>query len=286
MVQSVGQHVIVALQVLQLIHTHHDQNGGPPELGKDGDAAANADEWGEFLHLPVQKFYDFHKIRDEIVRDTEFYLPGLTKVPVGDQPKDIEKQKQIRDMLMKYISRPACIILAVSPANVDLANSDGSKMARDVDPEGNRTIGVLTKIDLTDTGIDVVDILAGHVIPLRMGYVPVLNATSLKNHPSYNGKAQYCGTPVLTRKLNILIHHIRATLPDIKARVSSQLQKYNAELMQLGGFMAEHNSGDVVLSVITDVHHWETSARSAHLFTQLYRCNLSIAISRPMLAVV
>ena len=73
-------------------------------------------------------------------------LPGLTKVPVGDQPKDIEKQ--IREMLMKYISKPACIILAVSPANVDLANSDGLKMAREVDPEGTRTIGVLTKIDL------------------------------------------------------------------------------------------------------------------------------------------
>ena len=73
-------------------------------------------------------------------------LPGLTKVPVGDQPKDIERQ--IKDMLMKYISRPSCIILAVTPANTDLANSDGLKMAREVDPEGTRTIGVLTKIDL------------------------------------------------------------------------------------------------------------------------------------------
>lgn len=138
------------------------------------DANANEHEWGEFLHLPGQKFYDFNKIRDEIVRDTEAKtgknagisplpinlrifspnvltltlvdLPGLTKVPVGDQPKDIEKQ--IRDMLMKYISKPACIILAVTPANTDLANSDGLKMAREVDPEGTRTIGVLTKIDL------------------------------------------------------------------------------------------------------------------------------------------
>jgi vacuolar protein sorting-associated protein 1 len=138
------------------------------------DKAANADEWGEFLHLPGEKFYDFHKIRDEIVRDTEAKtgknagisplpinlrvysphvltltlvdLPGITKVPVGDQPKDIERQ--IRDMLMKYITKPACIILAVSAANVDIANSEGLKMAREVDPEGNRTIGVLTKIDL------------------------------------------------------------------------------------------------------------------------------------------
>lgn len=49
---------------------------------------------------------------------------------------------------MKYISRPACIILAVTAANTDLANSDGLKLAREVDPEGTRTIGVLTKVDL------------------------------------------------------------------------------------------------------------------------------------------
>lgn len=73
-------------------------------------------------------------------------LPGLTKVPVGDQPRDIEKQ--IREMLTKYISKSACIILAVTAANTDLANSDGLKMAREVDPEGTRTIGVLTKVDL------------------------------------------------------------------------------------------------------------------------------------------
>ncbi|KAG6330900.1 hypothetical protein ID866_8190, partial [Astraeus odoratus] len=262
------------------------------------DKFANENEWGEFLHLPGQKFYDFNKIREEIVRDTEMKtgrnagispqpinlrifspnvltltlvdLPGLTKVPVGDQPKDIEKQ--IRDMLMKYISRPSCIILAVTAANTDLANSDGLKLAREVDPEGTRTIGVLTKVDLMDQGTDVIDILAGRVIPLRLGYVPVVNrgqrdietskSISLaleaerqffENHPSYKGKAQYCGTPFLSRKLNlILMQHIRATLPDIKARISQQQAKFNAELAALGGPMGDGSSGNVVLSVITE----------------------------------
>jgi replication fork clamp-binding protein CrfC len=68
------------------------------------------------------------------------------QVPVGDQPRDIEKQ--IRDMLLKFIMKPNSIILAVTAANTDLANSDGLKMARDCDPEGTRTIGVLTKVDL------------------------------------------------------------------------------------------------------------------------------------------
>ncbi|OCH85222.1 hypothetical protein OBBRIDRAFT_798395 [Obba rivulosa] len=284
--------------VLQLIN----RKAGSPQtngaIDKSGDAHANADEWGEFLHLPGEKFYDFNKIRAEIVRDTEaktgrnagispqpinlrIYspnvltltlvdLPGLTKVPVGDQPKDIEKQ--IKDMVLKYISKPACIILAVTAANQDLANSDGLKLAREVDPEGQRTIGVLTKVDLMDQGTDVVDILAGRIIPLRLGYVPVVNRGQrdidsnkpisaaleyerdfFENHPSYKGKAQYCGTPFLARKLNvILMAHIRSTLPDIKARIQQQLQKYNTELASLGGPMGDSNSANIVLSVITE----------------------------------
>ncbi|KAF9484891.1 hypothetical protein BDN70DRAFT_871869 [Pholiota conissans] len=283
--------------VLQLINRSASAPGANG-IDKTSDKAANADEWGEFLHLPGEKFYDFHKIRDEIVRDTEaktgknagispapinlrIYspnvltltlvdLPGLTKVPVGDQPRDIEKQ--IRDMLLKYISKPACIILAVTAANTDLANSDGLKMAREVDPEGTRTIGVLTKVDLMDKGTDVVDILAGRIIPLRLGYVPVVNRGQrdietnkaissalenerefFENHPSYRSKATFCGTPFLARKLNmILMHHIRATLPDIKARISKNLAQYNAELLALGGGLGEANSGNIVLSVITE----------------------------------
>jgi len=258
----------------------------------------NPDEWGEFLHLPGEKFHDFNKIREEIVRDTELKtgknagispqpinlriyspnvltltlvdLPGLTKVPVGDQPRDIERQ--IRDMVLKFIAKPNAVILAVTAANTDLANSDGLKLAREVDPEGTRTVGVLTKVDLMDQGTDVVDILAGRVIPLRLGYVPVVNRGQrdidqhkkvsaaldaekdfFQNHPSYRSKAQYCGTPFLARKLNtILMHHIRNTLPDIKAKISTQLQKFQAELTSLGGPLGDANSGNIVLTIITE----------------------------------
>ncbi|QRW14998.1 dynamin central region protein [Ceratobasidium sp. AG-Ba] len=291
--------------VLQLIHrpVPNAPNGvksptSPGPTNNKGPNDTNENEWGEFLHLPGEKFFDFAKIRAEIVKDTELKtgknagisplpinlrifspnvltltlvdLPGLTKVPVGDQPRDIERQ--IKDMLMKYISKPNAIILAVTAANTDLANSDGLKLAREVDPEGTRTIGVLTKIDLMDPGTDVVDVLAGRVIPLRLGYVPVVNRGQrdieqskaisaalenerlfFENHPSYKGKSQYCGTPFLARKLNmILMHHIRATLPDIKARIQQQLQKFNAELQTLGGPMGDSNSSGVVLNVITE----------------------------------
>lgn len=148
------------------------------EPHNSGQSEDNTEEWGEFLHLPGKKFYNFDEIRQEIVKETDkvtgansgissvpinlrIYsphvltltlvdLPGLTKVPVGDQPPDIERQ--IKDMLLKYISKPNAIILSVNAANTDLANSDGLKLAREVDPEGTRTIGVLTKVDLMDQG--------------------------------------------------------------------------------------------------------------------------------------
>ena len=74
-----------------------------------------------------------------------------------------------------------------------------------------------------DQGTDVVDILAGRVIPLRLGYVPVVNRGQrdieskkaisqaldnerdfFENHAAYRTKSQYCGTPFLARKLNMV----------------------------------------------------------------------------------
>ncbi|EMT65172.1 vacuolar protein sorting-associated protein 1 [Fusarium oxysporum f. sp. raphani 54005] len=291
--------------VLQLINRPAQSNGvKADEVDTTNDKQANADEWGEFLHAPGQKFYDFSKIRDEISRETEakvgrnagispapinlrIYspnvltltlvdLPGLTKVPVGDQPRDIERQ--IREMVLKHIGKSNAIILAVTAANQDLANSDGLKLAREVDPEGQRTIGVLTKVDLMDEGTDVIDILSNRVIPLRLGYVPVVNRGQrdidnrkainqaleaeknfFENHKAYRNKSSYCGTPYLARKLNlILMMHIKQTLPDIKARISSSLQKYSAELESLGPSMLG-NSANIVLNIITEfTNEWRT----------------------------
>ena len=61
-------------------------------------------------------------------------LPGLTRVPVGDQPRDIEQQ--VRAMISSYIQRDTCIILAVTPANVDVTTSDALALAKEADPSG------------------------------------------------------------------------------------------------------------------------------------------------------
>lgn len=63
-------------------------------------------------------------------------LPGLTKVPVGDQPVDIEQQ--IKEMVFQFITKETCLILAVTPANTDLATSDALQISKQVDPDGKR----------------------------------------------------------------------------------------------------------------------------------------------------
>jgi len=69
-----------------------------------------------------------------VVNLTLIDLPGMTKVPVGDQPEDIEIQ--IRRMIFQYIKNPNSIILAITPANQDFATSESLKLAKDVDPDG------------------------------------------------------------------------------------------------------------------------------------------------------
>ncbi|GJQ72967.1 shi [Trypoxylus dichotomus] len=226
-------------------------------------------EYAEFLHCKGKKFVDFDEVRREIEAETDrvtgnnkgisnipinlrvyspnvlnltlIDLPGLTKVPIGDQPPDIESQ--IKSMIMQFIKRDSCLILAVTPANTDLANSDALKLAKEVDPQGIRTIGVITKLDLMDDGTDARDILENKLLPLRRGYIGVINRSQrdidgkkditaalaaekkfFLSHPSYRHIADRLGTPYLQRILNQqLTNHIRDTLPSLRDKLQKQL---------------------------------------------------------------
>ena len=95
---------------------------------------------------------------DQECKHIQYPLP-LPQVAIEGQPQDIEGQ--IRQLVMKFIKNPNSIILAVSSANVDIANSDSLQIAKEVDPEGHRTIGVCTKLDLMDKGTNAADVLSG-----------------------------------------------------------------------------------------------------------------------------
>ncbi|XP_075641636.1 dynamin-related protein 3A-like isoform X2 [Castanea sativa] len=263
-------------------------------------AAADDDgaEWGEFRHLPGKRFYDFSKIRREIQAETEreagrnrgvsdrqislrisspnvlnmtlVDLPGVTKVPVGDQPTDIEER--IRKMIMAHIRQENCIILAVTPANSDLATSDALQMAREADPTGSRTIGVITKLDIMDRGTDARNFLLGKVVPLRLGYVGVVNRSQedinknrsiaealayeeqfFHDHPVYSGLSDRCGIPQLAKKLNqILEQHIRMVLPGLKAELNSHMMSVVKELRMYGEAMeSKGEQGVILLNILT-----------------------------------
>eukprot|EP00375_Theileria_parva_P002036 XP_764712.1 hypothetical protein [Theileria parva strain Muguga] len=250
-------------------------------------------DYGEFAHKRGTIYDDFQKIKEEIKLETEritgstknvspvpiflkitspkvidltlIDLPGITKVPVGDQTNDIEMQ--IRQMILEYITKPTCIILALSAANTDIATSDSLKMAREVDPSGLRTIGVITKCDMLDKGVDAIELLQGKIYKLRKGfdkflikcfsYVGVVcrdkdgkqdaphdhndEEKFFKNHPSYSSIAKKCGIRYLTNLLNevslvhrkilqMLTSHIKDMLPYVKSKILTILHEYETEL--------------------------------------------------------
>jgi replication fork clamp-binding protein CrfC len=78
-------------------------------------------------------------------------------------------------MATRYVADPRTIILCVVPANADISTSDALMIARKLDKDGNRTLGVLTKIDIMDKGTSAKEVLLNKSIPLKLGYVGVKN---------------------------------------------------------------------------------------------------------------
>ena len=110
-----------------------------------------------------------------VVNLTLVDLPGMVKVPSQGQPADIVKK--IDDIIIEYISNENCLILAVTPANIDLVTSDALVMARSRDPMGKRTIGVLTKLDMMGKGYNAREVLMNKVVVLERGNSRVRNGT-------------------------------------------------------------------------------------------------------------
>lgn len=270
-------------------------------------------EWGEFSHRPNQRYTDFHAIREEIVADTERIagsnkgishepiiltihspkvlnltlvdLPGLTKVAIGDQPQDIELQ--IQQLILQYVTDPNSIIVAVTPANIDIVNSEALKLAKDVDPTGVRTIGVITKLDLMDRGTDAMDVLAGNVVNLQHGFVGVVNRSQhdintnksildarqyeqqfFSQHPIYRTIAHRCGSQYLCKKLSLLLmSHIHQTLPDLKTRLVATYTETQHELDSYGNAtdLDSEQSSRVLLQILSNFSKHYTDALDGKL---------------------
>ena len=250
----------------------------------------SGEPWAIFEERKGTKFTDFIKVRETIEALTDEVcktnknivdkpivlnvysktcpdltlvdLPGVTRVPIGDQPKNIEQIT--KDMCRRYAEDPLTIILCVIAANSDIATSDGLMLAKEIDTSGSRTIGVLTKLDIMDAGTDARKTLMNEEIPLRLGYVGVKNRSKqdlinklsmeettrkekefFKSHPVYkNIPPGHLGTDVLINKLTkIYFKIIRENLPRIIKAINERLKSAEEELQGLGQPMPTDDAG-------------------------------------------
>ncbi|KAK8636222.1 hypothetical protein V6N13_004926 [Hibiscus sabdariffa] len=246
-------------------------------------------EYAEFMHLPKKRFTDFAAVRQEISDETDretgrskqissvpihlsiyspnvvnltlIDLPGLTKVAIEGQSETIVQD--IENMVRSYIEKPNCIILAISPANQDLATSDAIKIAREVDPKGDRTFGVLTKIDLMDQGTDAVDILEGKAYKLQFPWIGVVNRSQadinksvdmiaarrrereyFQNSPEYSHLARRMGSEHLGKVLSKHLETvIKSRIPGLQSLINKTILELETELSRLGKPIATDAGG-------------------------------------------
>jgi dynamin 1-like protein len=185
-------------------------------------------------------------------------LPGLTMVACTDQgqPKDIKEQ--IRKLIGKYISIKSSIILAVMPSRTDIEADIALDLIKEYDPTGERTIGILTKIDLMNDGTDITHLLDGRVskdLQLAYGYYGIRNRNKIEmenktvidglhmeqewfcKHSIYS-QSKYkerLGIPALCKNLSgILVKALKKSFPSILQNINQSLDKNIKELETLG----------------------------------------------------
>ncbi|XP_061374138.1 dynamin-related protein 5A-like isoform X3 [Gastrolobium bilobum] len=229
-------------------------------------------EYAEFQHLPRKRFTDFAAVRKEIQDETDRET-GRTKqissVPIHlsiyspneGQPDSVVQE--IENMVRSYIEKPNCIILAISPANQDIATSDAIKISREVDPTGERTFGVLTKIDLMDKGTDAVDMLEGRAYRLKFPWIGVVNRSQadinknvdmiasrrrereyFSSTPEYKHLAHRMGSEHLAKMLSKHLEAvIKSKIPGIQSLINNTIAEIEAELSRLGKPIAADDGG-------------------------------------------
>lgn len=182
-------------------------------------------------------------------------LPGITKIPAknSDHPENIEELTI--ELARKYIDDPRTIILCVVQGNIDISTSDAIKIAKKVDKDGKRTLGVITKIDLLDKGTNIDNILNNEEIPLYYGYVAVKGRSQsdiVNNKSAMEGLEdeklyfqqnfshirnfeEVCGTHSLVNKLTqILGKQIKTFLPKIIEECRARLNDMEDKYLKLG----------------------------------------------------
>ncbi|CAF1613574.1 unnamed protein product [Rotaria magnacalcarata] len=200
------------------------------------------------VHDPIELQVEDPQVRDLTVVD----LPGIARNPIADQPKDIHKQTT--DLIRQFIKQEGSVILCVFPANVDVATVESFTLAREVDPKGIRTIGVITKSDLAANH----DALAQQllmdrtdVLHLKLGFVAVRNRSTneklrlsearkrekefFHKHPVAALVGSHClGIDALINRLaDLYADRVQDTFPKMRDEVHRKLKEACEKLSKL-----------------------------------------------------
>ncbi|KAJ1554898.1 dynamin-like GTPase mgm1 [Nowakowskiella sp. JEL0078] len=220
-------------------------------------------EYGEFPQIGIGKVNDFKQIQKTLMDlnlavseaecvssspiELRIYSPNVPNLTLIDLPGYIALhnrhqpailKEKITDLCDQYIREPN-VILAVCAADVDLANSEALRASRKVDPQGKRTIGVITKMDLVEPKAGQ-KVLTNQDYPLNLGYVGVICKSTgttdskalirseeayFKSNPEYNVPKVSVGTKTLRRKLmSVLEDHMSRSLTGIVTAVETELE--------------------------------------------------------------
>uniref|UniRef100_A0A8C2E0J3 Myxovirus (influenza virus) resistance G n=1 Tax=Cyprinus carpio TaxID=7962 RepID=A0A8C2E0J3_CYPCA len=181
-------------------------------------------------------------------------LPGIARVPINGQPQDIGNQ--IKGLIMKYIEKQETINMVVCPCNTDIVTTEALKLAQEVDPDGKRTIAILTKPDLIDRGTEtkILDIVHNKVIPLHKGYIMVkcrgqqqiddeillekaaeMERDFFRTHKHFRCLLEEDKATIKSLAVKLsqhLVSHIKKSLPQLNEQVKKKLWDLRNELKE------------------------------------------------------
>ncbi|CAF1152415.1 unnamed protein product [Rotaria sordida] len=214
------------------------------------------------------------QVEDPSVRDlTVVDLPGIAHNPIADQPEDI--YDQTINLIRQFIDQKGSVILCVFPANVDIATVQSFKLAREADPSGKRTIGVITKSDLaSDQDMLVQQLLMDRpdVLHLKLGFVAVRNRNTKENislkeahekekeffeqHPASTAAGWNCiGINALINRLTtVYSERVKETFPKLRNDIQARLKEVTEQLSKLPPHLQTTTERVAVYNEIVDLY--------------------------------
>ncbi|KAK6535762.1 hypothetical protein TWF281_000014 [Arthrobotrys megalospora] len=180
-------------------------------------------------------------------------LPGLIRSVSNQQRRhDIDL---IKEMNLKYIQDKRSIILAVLSANVDAANQEVLQLVKDIDKDGKKTLGILTKPDRVEAGSEgeVIRTAKNQTYRLGLGYFVVRNRGPSEMELSardrddlegafFNQEAPWNSLPKERVGINslkdflgkLIYEQIRKDIPQLQSEIGTHIRNAEQLLKKLG----------------------------------------------------